>query len=616
MFEKEPVDERIGRRLTRRTLLLGAAQSGVMGLLLLKLHDMQVTYGRRYALIADENRIDTRLIPARRGEIRDRTGVVLAESRQDLRVMLVPALADDLEATIDRLRRLIDISDQERADILALARGGGRLEPVLVRGGLNWETYAHIGVMLPKLPGIETAIGWRRAYWRGTEVGHVVGYVGRAGRREIADAPVRRLADQRVGKSGLELGMESELAGVPGIIRREIDARGRVVRELSREEPRAGRDLTLTIDASLQARILERLRQDGLGAVAALDARNGEILALASTPTFDTQALADGLTPQAWRTLVDAPDHPLASKATRGEYPPASTFKLVTALAGLEHKVVEERTAITCGGSFAHGGHRFGCWSSAGHGPLDLHEALKRSCDVYFYTVAKQLGIERLAEMARRLGFGATFPCGIANQRPGLVPDPLWKLAVTGTTWFGGETLLAGIGQGFVLATPLQLAVMTARVATGREVMPRIVAAEEGRTVEPPPLLPVAANALTAVRRALVGVVNEPGGTASGAALEGIAATLAGKTGTAQVARLSGYTGTDEPAGHLRDHSLFVGYAPAQEPRFAVAAVVEHGGAGSKTAAPLVRDVMRELFVRFAPETVIAGNVDAHVEGG
>lgn len=615
MFEKETADNRIGRRVTRRALLVGAAQGGVAGLLLLKLYDLQVTYGRRYALVADENRIDTRLVPARRGEIRDLTGVVLAESRQDLRVTLVPALAGDLEATIDRLRRLIDMSDEERAELLAVARSGGALDPVLVRSGLNWETYAHVGMMLPQLPGVETTIGWSRAYWRGADVGHVVGYVGRAGLREIADAPVRRLKDQRVGKSGLELGMESELAGTPGIIRREIDARGRVVRELERTEPRSGRDLTLTIDAALQGRIIERLRRDGEGGVAALDCRTGEVLALASTPTYDNQAMAEGMTEDAWRALVEAPGHPLASKATRGEYPPASTFKLVTALAGLEHKVVDETTVVTCTGSLAHAGHRFGCWSSAGHGPVALHEALKRSCDVYFYTLARKLGIERLAEMARRLGLGVTYPCGIADQRPGLIPDPLWKLSVKGSIWYGGETLLAGIGQGFVLTTPLQLAVMTARVATGREVVPRIVALERGEEAEPPPLLPVAAHALQAVRKGLVGVVNEPGGTATGAALDGIAAKLAGKTGTAQVARLGNYAGADEPAGDLRDHSLFVGFAPAEAPRFAVAAVVEHGGAGSKTAAPLVRDVMRELFLRFAPETVIAGT-GAETQGG
>ena len=319
MFEKETADSRIGRRVTRRALLLGAAQGGVAGLLLLKLYDLQVTYGRRYALVADENRIDTRLVPARRGEIRDRTGVVLAESRQDLRVLLVPGLSGDIEATIDRLRRLIDMTDQERAELLAVARRGGALDPVLVRSGLNWETYAHVGMMLPQLPGVETAIGWSRAYWRGADVGHVVGYVGRAGSREIADAPVRRLKDQRVGKSGLELGLERELGGTPGIIRREIDARGRVVRELGREEPRSGRDLTLTIDAALQGRIIERLRRDGEGGVAALDCRTGEVLALASTPTYDNQAMAEGMSQEAWRALVEAPGHPLSSKATRGE---------------------------------------------------------------------------------------------------------------------------------------------------------------------------------------------------------------------------------------------------------------------------------------------------------
>ena len=601
MFEKEAAEEKLRRRLTRRTLLIGGAGAGVIGLLALKLYDMQVVYGRRYALLADENRLDTQMIPARRGEIRDRNGVVLAESREDLRITIIPALTADLPATLERLSKLIDVSDAERAQILTLARKSDRLQPLVIRSGLNWETYAHVNMLLPQLPGVETAVAWRRSYWRGSDVGHVVGYVGRADRREIADEPVRQLADQRVGKSGLELGLETELAGTPGLIRREIDARGRIVRELGRQAAVPGRDLTLTIDSSLQAKVLERLRLDGEGAVVALDVTTGEILALASTPTFDTQALTEGLSNAEWRELVNAPGHPLASKATRGEYPPASTFKLVTALAGLEAKVIDEKTSVTCSGSLEHAGHRFGCWAPAGHGPVRLHDAIKRSCDVYFYTVARKLGINRLADMARRLGLGETYPCGLADQRPGLVPDPVWKLAIKGTPWYGGETLLAGIGQGFVLATPLQLAVMTARVATGREVVPRLVKDVDTLT---PSLMPITATALGAVRKALQAVVNEEGGTATGAALTGVRAKLAGKTGTAQVARLRDYQGTDEPAGSLRDHSLFVGYAPAEAPRFAVSAVVEHGGAGSKSAAPLARDVMQELFRRYVPELV------------
>ncbi|MEZ5924019.1 MAG: penicillin-binding protein 2 [Hyphomicrobiaceae bacterium] len=599
----ETAEARLTRRMTRRAMLIGGAQAGVLGFLALKLYDVQVVYGRRYALLADENRIDVQLLPARRGEIRDRNGVVLAESREDLRVTIVPATAGRIEVTLDRLRKLIDITDQEREEILALAGKVGRFQPIVVRRGLNWETFAHINVQLPQLPGVETSIGWRRAYWRGSDVGHIVGYVGRADRREIADAPVRRLPDQRVGKSGLELGMESELAGSPGVIRREVDARGRVVRELAREAPRAGRDLVLTIDSTLQGKVLERLRKVGLGAVVALDATSGDVLTMASTPTFDTQRLAEGISADEWRELVNEPGHPLASKATRGEYPPASTFKLVTALAGLEARVVDPTTVITCRGSIEHGGHRFGCWASGGHGPVRLHEALKHSCDVYFYTVARKLGINRLAEMSHQLGLGQTYPCGLADLRPGLVPDPLWKLALKNKPWYGGETLLAGIGQGFVLATPLQLAVMTARVATGREVVPRLVKADP-MALARPRLMPVKAAWLKAIRRGLEGVVNEPGGTANGAALMGVSARLAGKTGTAQVARLGSYSGADEPPGNLRDHSLFVGYAPAEAPRFAVAAVVEHGGAGSKTAAPLVRDVMRDLFVQFVPELV------------
>ncbi len=585
-------------RFTRRALLLGSAQAALLGVLGHRLYDIQVTHARRYQLLADENRISTQGSAPIRGNIRDRFGIVLAQSEERLEAAVVPDLAGDVASIVSRLGKVIAITPEDRERILALAGRQSRLIPILVRSGLTWEELARISVLAPQLPGVFTQTGAVRHYFRGADIGHVVGLVGAPDQQDLSTDPSLRLPGVRIGKAGIELGMETALRGSAGEITREVDAHGRIVRDLDERPSIRGSDLVLTIDTDLQTSVLKRMAAEDFAAVVALDAQTGEVLTMASTPTYDTASVAEGINKEDWQQLVDREGDPLVNKAIRGQYPPGSTFKMVTAMAALDAGLVTHKTRFTCQGSLELSGQRFGCWKLGGHGSVRLHDALKESCDVYFYELARLCGIERIAAAARKLGFGSALECGIGGQKPGLIPDPAWKQAALNNRWYAGETLLAAIGQGYVLATPLQLAVMTARLATGRAIEPKLLRPDHGRSAAPAATLSFDAGSLELVRQGMIAAVNEGGGTASSASLPIRGAIMAGKTGTAQVSRASHGRSSASLERKLRDHSLFVGYAPASAPRYAVAAIVEHGGGGSKVAAPLVRDVMTMLLER------------------
>lgn len=581
-------------RFSRRATLLAAGQAGLAAFLGLKLYELQVTYSPRYRLLAEANRINVQALAALRGTIRDRFGVLLAESVENLQAVAIPDLAGDMKALVARLERVIELSAQDRRRLLATIARQARLTPVIVKEDLSWGEFARINVLAPQLPGVEAQRSWSRRYQQATDICHVVGYVGKADLVEVDRDPVLRLPGQRVGKAGVELGMERQLRGRPGLVRREVDARGRVVRELERLPAESGSNLTLTIDAALQRSVQQRLAREDFGSVVAIDVASGDILAMASTPTYDANDFLDGISLATWQRLEETDGEPLINKAIRGQYPPGSTFKIVTALAALSSGAVRPDTVVTCSGGLDYGGQHFGCWKAGGHGAMRLHDALRESCDVYFYEAARLMGIEALAKAGSALGFGIAHDIGMAGVRAGVMPDPEWKLKVHSRPWLGGETLLAGIGQGYASASPLQLALMVARLASGNALLPSIVSRGGSAPAAVP--LAFAAEHLQAVRAGLVAAVNEPGGTGATAFLPGV--VVAGKTGTAQVASLAHAPGGDQSERRLRDHSLFVGYAPAEQPRYAAAAVIEHGGGGAKAAAPLVRDVIAELLLR------------------
>jgi penicillin-binding protein 2 len=596
------------RPLTRRGLFLLGMQLAIGGALAYRMRQLQIVEAERFRLLAEENRINILLIPPVRAEIFDRAGVPLAINRQNYRVVMIREQAGDVESTLDRLGLIIDIPERQRLRVLKEMKKKSAFVPVAVADFLDWPAFAAVNANLPTLSGILPDVGLSRHYTNGELTAHIIGYVGRVTERELKAQkipdPVLQLPDFQIGKTGIESAVEMELRGQAGTRRIEVNAVGRVMREIDRIEGEPGADLHLTLDIDLQAYAHERLGNDS-AAIVAMDVNNGDLLAIASNPTYDPNLFVRGISSKNWKTLLNDEYRPLANKWASGMYPPGSTFKMMVALAALGSNVISPTERVFCNGSYKLGNRRFHCWKRGGHGHMTMLQALEQSCDVFFYESSRRAGIENIATMARRFGLGAEASLPIPAIRGGLIPDPAWLRAKYDLKWQKGDTLNAGIGQGYVLATPLQLAVMAARIATGKSVEPRLIRARGGVPVpfEPPPDLDIPGANLLLMRQGMSDVVNGKRGTARRSRIADASNAMAGKTGTSQVYSISkaerarGVTKTADLPWNRRDHALFVSFAPIEAPRYAVVAVVEHGGGGSRVAAPIVRDVMmRALY--------------------
>lgn len=593
MFDHDSEERDAKRKFSRRALLVSGGQMFGFSALAWRLFQLQVLDEGRYSPLADENRTSLQVVLPKRGRIFDRRGIILADNEESFRVSITPALAGDVPSVLQQLRRLIPVRQDELEAIAKRAKKQSRNTPITIASDLTFDKVAQISLLAPYLPGVRTEVAWKRKYRQGAAVGHVVGYVGGVERIGVNDDPLMRMPGMRVGKSGVEAGMEAVLRGQGGTQKIEVDARGRMMRNLEMHDPKPGSDITITIDTALQRQVLERLQQERRASCVVIELKAGEVVVMASTPGYDPSEIVDGMTDNTWHRLTTADDKPMLDRAAAGLYPPGSTFKMVTALAALHTGLVDVNERVACDGRFELADQTYRCWKRSGHGRMSLHQALRESCDVYFFEMSKRLGIDAIADMARSLGLGQVYDCGLLQQKTGLVPDADWKRGRWNAGWLAGETILAGIGQGYVLATPLQLAVMMARVATGKNVMPTLI-----RRGAAPGFLPLALHEdkLEAVRRGLVAVVNEEGGTGSNASLGEGQVRVAGKTGTSQVSRASSDTAQDDLPWGERDHALFVAYFPADAPRYAVSAIVEHGGGGGATAAPLVRYVIEAVL--------------------
>ena len=586
---------------TRRVLVVGGATVLLLSALAGRLYQLQVLESSKYATLAEDNRINMRLLSPTRGLIFDRTGEPLAVNRQNYRVLMVSERTDSTETTLDQLDIILNLTESERKRVAREVQRNRSFVPVVVRENLSWDEVAQIEFNAPDLPGISIDVGESRDYPAGEAMSHVIGYVSAVTEREQQESndSVLGLPGFRTGKKGIEKALDKGLRGRAGNVQLEVNSVGRVIRELTRDEGEPGANHVLTIDAELQRFVNERL-QGQSGAVVVMDIHNGDILALVSTPGFDPNAFARGLTNAEWQALLNNPLGPLNNKAISGQYPPGSTFKMVTALAGLETGAVNSESRIFCGGSVVLGDTKFHCWLRGGHGWVSLTQALAQSCDCYFYEVAKRAGMEKVADMALRYGIGTELGVGIPGEKSGLVPTRQWKVATFGQGWQQGETLIFGIGQGYILATPLQLAVMTARLANGGfAVTPRLLR-DSGEAKTTFPKMKTSPEHLRLVLEGMDAVTNSQRGTAYRSRIVDPEMAMAGKTGTSQVKRItqaerdSGKRREEDVPWHLRHHALFVGFAPVGKPRYACAVIVEHGGGGSKAAAPVAHDVLLE----------------------
>ncbi len=583
---------------TRRSFVLGAAQSGLAALLAGRLAYISIAENERYQLLSESNRVQMQLLPPRRGWIVDRYGQPMAINRSDFRVDLIPDRLKDPNRVLGELARLLQLPPEEIERIKEELKGAAGYQPVPVAESIPFEKYAAVTIRQPELPGVSALSSFSRFYPDGAAVGHLLGYVGTPNKKEYEaenKAPLLITPGFKIGKEGLEKTMEQRLRGQPGARRTEVTARGKLVRELATLQDKSGGVLPLTIDAGLQTFAARRLGNES-GSVVVLDCLTGDILCMASMPAYNPNNFSDGISQNEWKMLRDDERHPLINKTLNALYPPGSTFKPMVAMALLGAGIEPDET-VGCGGGFQLGNRFFRCLGR--HGPMNMHRAIAKSCNTYFYSMGRRAGIDAISAMGERLGFGQKFDLPVVSQSYGTMPSAPWKKRryekspklIERPDWTESDTLNTSIGQGFVIVNPLQLAVMSARIASGRNVQPRLI----GRDHKPAEPLPFPKEHFDAVRGGMWEVVNGAG-TAGRSRLELQGIEMGGKTGTAQVRRITGSQRGQSGAWRYRDHGLFVCFAPTANPRYAAAVVIEHGMGGARAAAPVAKDVLTYLF--------------------
>ena len=596
------MDKNIDRSksFSRRAFVVGACQGALLAVLGGRLAWLQLSQGGRYKTLSDKNRINVKMITPSRGQIVDRFGVPLAVNNQNFRVLVVPEQVGDLAGSLKELTKYIDLEDRNIQKILEQSKKSASFIPLEVTDNLKWDDVARIEVNLSDLPGMSINEGEIRNYPFEEATAHLVGYVGAVSPSDLTGDPVLTLPGFRIGKTGIEKSYDKKLRGKAGNAQMEVNARGREIRELGSDQSIDGERVSLTIDAELQRYCQQRLAEHKSASAIIMDAHTGAVYAMASYPGFDPNLFTRGISAEQWEELLANPAFPLNNKAISGQYPPGSTFKMVTALAALESGKASANTTVNCTGRYEYGSDRYHCWKLSGHGITTITSALMRSCDTYFYKLSTEVGIDNIAAMARKLGLGQTYDFDLKEERKGLIPTKEWKLKRYGKIWRPGETIIASIGQGYMLATPLQLAVMTARLINGGlAVKPWMVGYLGDRKIHQDtwPAMEINKNHLRLVKFGMDRVVNHKDGTAHAAQIAEAGMEMGGKTGTAQVKKINraerarGIKNKDL-AWKYRHHALFVGYAPFKNPRYVCSVIVEHGGGGSAVAAPIARDLL------------------------
>ncbi|NJS13936.1 MAG: penicillin-binding protein 2 [Sphingopyxis sp.] len=594
MFGKSPpvTEASRGFTFTRRTMLVGGAQIAVGAALVARMTYISIVDNERYVLESESNRLNLTLIPPRRGWIVDRRGKALANNRVSLRIDLIPDRVQDADKLVRDLSQLLALDADTVQRVRRDLKESAGYQPVAVAENLDEARFASVLVRLTDLPGVAPARGFARNYPAGAAVGHLIGYVGGPTAEEYQKArdPLYVTPGFKTGKDGLEKYFEPFLRGKPGARRVEVTAGGKVVRELGTQPDVQGETLHLAIDGDLQDYAARRMGPQS-GACVVIDCLSGDIVAFVSMPCFDPNSFSDGIGQKEWAWLNGDTDYkPLLNKATRGLYPPGSTLKPMAALAILKGGI-DPAERVNCPGGYRLGNRVFRCLGR--HGPVDMPTAIEKSCNTYFYAMAHRLGYDRIAPTARELGLGEDFQISGANQRYGTIPDSMWKQRKFKQDWSASDSLNAVIGQGYVIVNPLQLAVMTARIASGKALYPSLVARKPG-IIKP---LSYTQDQLAVVRSGMDRVVNG-NGTAVRSRLELDGIQLAGKTGTAQVRGLASGSRGQSGALRFRDHGLFVCYAPTENPRYAAAVIIEHGMGGARAAAPVAKDIFTYLYDR------------------
>ena len=578
----------------RRALMLGAGKSALMLGLASRLYYLQIMRANEYKTLSDSNRIRLFLIPPLRGTIYDRFGTPVSTNQIDYRIFFDPHESDNKLEVLNHLADLLDLKDPAREYLLKRLHNHAGPQPVLLKEHLTWEEVSVVEVNAPDLPGITIEAGHIRYYPYRNIMANLIGYVGAVSEAEQTKQPLLAHPDFKIGKSGIEKAYEYQLRGEAGVRHMEVNAYGLTIRELAKEDSQPGQAIKMAIDARLQEFAYNRLSEQPGGSAIVIDTESGDVLAMCSTPNFDPNKFVNGISSRYWNELLNDPHLPLINKPIAQLYPPGSTFKPMTALALLSQGVDPNKT-VYCPGYYSLGNRQFHCWKAGGHGHLTMQQAIMHSCNVYFYTMSKSIGVEPITEMAERFGLGAPTGIEIPGEKSGVVPSNAWKKKQFSIPWQTGDTLNTSIGQGFNLVTPLQLAVMVSRLASrGKKVTPHLVL--DSSHSHKFDQMDIPDKHFDIVLGGMENVMNTPGGTAYGSRIINPAFRMAGKTGTAQVIsrkRLEN-NAAEAHAWYNQNHALFICFAPTFKPKYAAAIVVDHGKSGSGTAAPIGRDLLQK----------------------
>ena len=592
-----PKENEKQRIFTRRAVVFGGIQAAVFTTLAGRLYYLQFIKANEYATLSENNRIKLQLIAPERGTLLDRYGVPMAINEKNYRVFIDYSTLSQttFRATLQKLHALVPLSEKKMAALMK-ARVSSASMPEMLKEHLTWEEVSLIELHMLELAGVYIDAGQIRHYPFVDRAAHLIGYVGSVSEDEVTDEePLLRLPDFKIGKNGVEKMLEDRLRGTAGIRQLEVNVHGVPVREVGKKASVSGEAVRLTVDSRLQD-YAASLVKDESAAIVVMDVNNGNILSLVSIPGFDPDSFSKGITTDYWKSLSTDKKGPLLNKAISAMWPPGSTFKLMVGLAGLNNGTITPATTVYCPGQFFLGDHKFNCWKEGGHGTVNFHDAVAQSCDTFFYTVGERLGIEAYAKIARRFGLGEVHGLGLTGEKAGVIPDPEWKLKTYKQRWSGGDTINCAIGQGYVLSTPLQLAVMTARiVGGGYAVQPRLFVPHgaENPVFEP---LDIKPETLGIAREAMSAVCNSASGTAYGKRITDPRFLMGGKTGTSQVRKiLQRGVKQDTIPWEYRHHALFIGFAPVDNPKYACCVTIEHGGGGAATAAPVARDVLLKI---------------------
>jgi len=580
----------------RRTFILFLLKLSLFSAVGWRLYNIQILDSSKYKTMSKKNQIDLEIIFPVRGKIFDRNRVLIAKNEKVYDVYLIPENTKSINNTLNALSQFIDIDFAKRRKIIELSTQVKKFEKIKIFENISWSVLEKIETNKYNLQGIFIAEDYLRVYPYKDNFSHLLGYISKPNQQELALPFISKMPNLDIGKEGLEKSFNPLLVGKAGQREIEVNSNGRIIREISKVDSIRGKEISLSIDLRIQQYAINLLKSHRAGSINVINIKNGEILCMASTPTYDPNKIIQKPNKEYWESILANTLSPLTNRSIQGLYSPGSTFKMIVAIAALKHGIINTETTHSCTGKIGFGNRLYHCWKTNGHGKMNVTDAIKQSCDVFFYEISKKLGIYKIAEVAKDFGLGQSYDISMPNQKTGIVPNKKWKKEKIGESWYAGETLISAIGQGFVLTNPFQLVVMTSIIAS------------DGKMIEPTIIKGNRVNFKTnekyfkeikIIKKAMFKVVNENKGTAFKSRLDDI--KFAGKTGTSQVRRisLSERESDDfrekEQEWKNRDHALFVGYMPYDDPKYSISVIIEHGGSGASTAAPIAKQIFNYI---------------------